>query len=126
LQFRYRGSRRESSVAQLFSLGHMTATQLYCKIVGIALCFMGAYFVIHFFRGRAALKRWAQEHGFQILKSQAVSSFAGSFTWNHNLAIYFVQVRDQEGKTRDGWVRCGSFWLGVLSSKTEVRWKDEL
>jgi hypothetical protein len=29
LQFRYRGSRRESAVAQLFSLGHIERTQQY-------------------------------------------------------------------------------------------------
>jgi hypothetical protein len=105
---------------------HMTTMQLYWRLTGIALCFFGVFFVVHYLRGRSALKRWAHQNGLQILKSKLTSSFAGSFTWNHNQTIYFIQVRDREGNVRDGWVRCGSFWLGVLSSKTEVRWKDEL
>lgn len=107
--------------------GKVTTTiQLYWKLTGIALCFFGVFFVVHFLRGRSVLKRWAHQNGLQILKSKLTSSFGGSFNWNCNRPIYFIQVRDREGNVRDGWVRCGSFWLGLLSSKTEVRWKDEL
>jgi hypothetical protein len=29
------------------------------------------------------------------------------------------------GGVRSGWVRCGSWWLGLLSDQVEVRWDQE-
>jgi hypothetical protein len=39
LQFRYRGSRRESAVAQLFSLGHIRAMKIIRLILISLICF---------------------------------------------------------------------------------------
>jgi hypothetical protein len=41
LQFRYRGSRRESAVAQLFSLGHFTTPHMKPKLRDIEFCLLG-------------------------------------------------------------------------------------
>jgi hypothetical protein len=82
-------------------------------------------FVWSFSRGRALLNHWAQENGFEILHSEFRMAGAGPFTWTRNQIVYFVRVRDREGRERSGWVRCGSFWRGIFSDKTEVRWKDE-
>ena len=80
-----------------------------------------------FSRGRTLLNRWAEVHGFEILHSECRTLCAGPFTWtsSRNQMVYFVRVRDHEGRERSGWVRCGSFWSGIASEKTEVRWKDE-
>jgi hypothetical protein len=80
-----------------------------------------------FSRGRTLLNRWAHDNGFEILHSEVRTLCAGPFTWTSSRGqiVYFVQVRDPEGRERSGWVRCGSFWRGIGSDKTEVRWKDE-
>jgi len=104
----------------------MTTTKLYWNQIGVGLCGVGVFLVVYILRGRLVLKRWARANGFQILKSEITSSFAGSFTWNYGQIIYFVRVRDQDGKTRDGWVKCGSFYLGVWSNKTATKWKGEV
>ena len=105
---------------------NVTATQLYWSVAGCGLFYIVVFFGVYYLRGRSVLKRWAYENGFQILKSKTASSFAGSLTWNYGQTIFYIQVRDKNGKVRDGWVRCGSFWAGVWSNKTEIRWKDEL
>jgi hypothetical protein len=96
----------------------------------IPICFAAVivvWVVWSFSRGRTLLKRWAHENGFQIVHSEFRTLFAGPFTWtsSRNQIVYFVRVRDQVGRERSGWVRCGSFWSGIVSDETEVRWKDE-
>jgi hypothetical protein len=45
LPFRYRGSRRESAVAQLISLGHIRVMKRFAIVLGVlALIFLGAHF----------------------------------------------------------------------------------
>ena len=103
----------------------MTTTQPYWGGIGFALL-LGVYCVVHYLRGRSVLKHWAHENGFQIMKSEVTLSFTTPFGWNGSQITYFVRVRDQEGKERACWVRCGNYWTGVWSRKTETRWKDEL
>jgi len=103
----------------------MDSTGAYLILIGFAAIVV-VMVVWSFSRGRALLNRWAQDNGFQILHSEMRTLCAGPFTWtsSRNQMVYFVRVRDQEGRERSGWVRCGSFWLGIWSDKTEVRWKD--
>jgi len=80
-----------------------------------------------FLRGRTLVERWAKNNGFQILQSEIRPWCAGPFTWRSSRGqiVYFVRVLDTEGKERSGWVQCGSFWCGVSSDKTEVRWRNQ-
>ena len=39
--------------------------------------------------------------------------------------VYYVKARDQQGNIRSGWVRCGSWWWGLWSDQTQVRWENE-
>ena len=95
-----------------------------------ALLLMGAIVLItyvtwFFLRSRSLLHRWASANGFQILDSRFSPSGPLSWTSSRSQTIYFVRVRDKEGQERRGWVRCGSFWVGVFSDKIEVRWEGE-
>jgi hypothetical protein len=101
-----------------------TFTYFLLIAAGVALA---GYVVWHFSRANSLLHRWADENGFQILQSETRTIFAGPFTWtsSRNQIVYFVRVRDREGRERSGWLRCGSFWSGIFSDKTEIRWKDE-
>ena len=96
----------------------------------LILIFFAGVVVIYqlwaFSRGRTLLNRWAEENNLQILHSELRTLCAGPFTWKSSRSqlVYFVRVRDRAGGERSGWVRCGSFWHGISSDKTEVRWKD--
>ena len=44
--------------------------------------------------------------------------------WPSQRMIYYVTVRDSAGRTRHAWVRCGGYFLGMLSDNMDVRWED--
>ena len=75
-------------------------------------------------RGGDILTRWAQENGFTILERQQVVFYKGPFTLTSTRSqiVYRVTVQDNTGSTRSGWVRCGSWWGGLISNAAEVRW----
>ncbi len=85
-----------------------------------------AAFVWHISRSRSLLQRWAAENDYTILNSDYRYFSKGPFFWTSSKGqtVYHVTVRDHEGNVRNGWVRCGSWWLGLLSDKTEVRWES--
>jgi hypothetical protein len=77
-------------------------------------------------RSRAILQAWAETNGYRILRQQYRFFFTGPFfpTIARGQAVYYVTVRDQGGVIRHCWVRCGSWWLGLLSDKVQVRSED--
>jgi hypothetical protein len=77
-------------------------------------------------RSIAVLRKWAAENNFELLRSERSFS-SGAFRWLTSVktSVFFVNVRDREGRERSGWVRCGSPFEGVLfSDKAEVKWKE--
>ena len=95
----------------------------------LILLFVGlgiAGLVWHFSRSRSLLEQWASENGYTILHREYRNLFRGPFFWTSSKTqtVYYVQVRDRDGNVRTGWVRCGSWWLGLMSDKTEVRWEN--
>jgi hypothetical protein len=80
----------------------------------------------HFSRSRSILESWAAQNGYEILESQFRNFFKGPFFWtsSRGQTVYYVKVRDQSGNVRTGWVRCGGWFLGMLSDKAQVRWED--
>ncbi len=79
----------------------------------------------HFTRSRSLLEQWATENGYRILTSD-YRVLKGPLFWtsSRDQTVYRVTVRSREGVVRSGWVRCGSWWFGLFSNKTEVRWDD--
>jgi hypothetical protein len=92
----------------------------------LAIGLVVAGFAWHFSRSKALLKQWASENGFELLHSEYRNFFKGPFFWttSRGQTVYYVQVSDSAGNVRSGWVRCGSWWMGLMSDKTEVRWED--
>lgn len=76
-------------------------------------------------RSHDIIALWAQENGYRIL-SQDFAPFKGPFFWSSSRGqtVYHVVVADESGRQREGWVRCGSWWGGLLSSQVEVQWKE--
>jgi hypothetical protein len=77
-------------------------------------------------RSQAMLSRWAAENDYQILDSNYRLFCRGPFFWNSSKSqsVFRVTILDRQGHTHTGWVRCGSWVLGLWSEQTEVRWDD--
>ncbi len=99
----------------------------------IFLFVIGGLFVIgslawHFSRSREVLEQWAEEQGFELLHREYRNLIRGPFFWttSRGQTVYYVRVRDQQGVERSGSVRCGGWFLGLLTNPAEVRWEDEV
>jgi hypothetical protein len=97
-------------------------------VLGFSLVFVIVVFSIawHFSRSRQLLEKWVVDNGYQLVHREYRSLRRGPFFWttSRGQAVYYVVVRDALGKERSGWVRCGSWWLGLSSDKVEVAWED--
>ena len=81
----------------------------------------------HFSRSRSLLEPWAAENGYRIVESSYRNLVRGPFFWttSKGQTVYRVTVEDESGRRRSGWVRCGGWFLGLLSDRVDVRWDDE-
>ena len=81
----------------------------------------------HFSRSRSLLDQWAADNGFRIIESSYRNLVRGPFFWttSKGQTVYRVTVEDGSGRRRSGWVRCGGWFLGLLSDRVQVRWDDE-
>jgi hypothetical protein len=94
----------------------------------IALVVVALFLCIrwHFARSAAILQNWADENGFEILEKSHRFIFKGPFFFRttDKQVVYRVTVRDKSGNAYTGWVACGSWWFGLLSSKARVIWDE--
>jgi hypothetical protein len=83
-------------------------------------------FLWHFTRSDSLLSQWAERNCYTILHQEYRTFFKGPFFWTSgkDQTVYYVVVEDQAGNRRKGWVRCGGFFLGLLSDHVEVRWDE--
>jgi hypothetical protein len=97
---------------------------LFMLLLMFSLVAMG--FAWHFHRSRSLLERWAERNGCRILAAEYRHVFRGPFFWTSSKGqtVYRVTV-EVPGGVRTGWVRCGSWWFGLLSDRAEVRWNEE-
>jgi len=77
-------------------------------------------------RGKSMLETWAYQNGYEILSREECWLFRGPFFWSSSKGqkVYKVSLRDADGIVRNGYVRCGSYWIGLWSDKVELRWDD--
>ncbi len=80
----------------------------------------------HFGRSQSLLDMWAAENGYHIIRKEYRNFFRGPFYWttSKGQTVYYVTVQDKAGRRRSGWVRCGGWWLGLLTDYVEVRWDE--
>ena len=83
--------------------------------------------VWHYSRSRSLLEEWASENGYRILSSEHRHLVRGPFFWttSKGQTVYRVSIEDREGRVRSGWVRCGSWMMGLWSDRVQVKWDDE-
>jgi hypothetical protein len=75
-------------------------------------------------RGSAFLDQWASRCRYRIISREFRYFFKGPFFWTSSNAqvVYYVTIEDGLGRVRSGWVRCGGYFLGLLSDDVEVQW----
>lgn len=78
-------------------------------------------------KSRSLVEQWAHQHGYTLLHYERRIFFLGPFFWttSRSQIVYYLRIRDQQGTERTGWIRCGSWMLGLLTDAVEVRWEDE-
>jgi hypothetical protein len=77
-------------------------------------------------RSQSLMVRWAAQHGYQILHYEYRTFRRGPFFWttSRGQTVYYVEVLDGQGERHKGWLRCGGWFVGLLSNQVEVRWES--
>jgi hypothetical protein len=80
----------------------------------------------HFSRSNSLLHQWAAKNNYRIIRQEYRNLFKGPYLWTSakGQTVYYVLIEDSVGDQRNGWVRCGGWWFGLLSDEVEVRWDD--
>jgi len=75
-------------------------------------------------RSRRLLDEWAADNGITITSRERRYLRRGPFLWTTGRGqdVYYITAVDGSGTSRSGYVRCGSFWGGILSDKVTVEW----
>jgi hypothetical protein len=96
------------------------------EIIGVGAVFIVIIAAITFdyYRSNSILQRWADQNGYRIVQRERRAFFRGPFFWTtgHNRVVFYVTVEDAHGQQRNAWVRCGGWFLGLLSNNVDVRW----
>lgn len=109
------------------TLETLTQNLLTLVIFGLSLTLIILTTLWFYKRSEIVLKDWAAQNGYELLEAKINWFNLGPFFWTSakGQVVYYIQVLNKRtGQTRRGWVRCGSFWLGLMSDKAEVRWDE--
>lgn len=88
-----------------------------------ALASVSQYVYHRLFGPPAMVRRWAEDHGFQVLQCRLCYFSSGPYTWrlsHRGVSVYRVRVQNSDGCERLGWVRCVACDFGA----TEWRWDE--
>jgi hypothetical protein len=110
---------------------------LHVDITLIATVGLGAPFIVlaillagicamgwHYGRAQTLLDRWAVRCGVKLVAAEYRWIARGPFWWraSRGQAVFRVEVIDGFGQYHRGWVRCGSWYLGLLSDTADAVW----
>lgn len=91
----------------------------------LALMVVGGFIYVYVVRSRYLLRKWARDHGYELLHADFRMLRKGRYMWSsRGQAVFRVEVRDREGRTRQGWVRCGGWWTGVWGEHVESKLEE--
>lgn len=103
----------------------MDDTFLFVIFIGLA-CVIGVMSIAWSNnRSQQIVESWASRNGYTLLSAEQRHMMRGPFFWTtaRGQTVYYITVRDQHGMVRSGWLRCGSWWLGLWSDQADVRWE---
>ncbi len=89
-------------------------------IVLVAVCWVALTCTWHWFRSRSLLKKWANENGFELVRMNQKKLYKSPFVSSRHQEVFHIRVRDNKGRERSGWAKCGGYFLGFLVNKVEV------
>jgi len=101
----------------------LSGLSIFLLIVTIIVAFL----IYHEKRTNSILSKWAAENGLQIVKrtSGLFRRCPFFFTLGHQ-DVFYLLVRDRQGRERGCWVRLGDFLFGSLfTDLVEVKWEDK-
>jgi len=91
------------------------------SILILGLTLIAVVIFLMYSRAKSILQTWADENGYQILSSNP--RFLGRGPYTYTLLgkqwVFHVVVRASDG-TKSGYVKCGSFFWGVIVNKAEA------
>jgi hypothetical protein len=75
-------------------------------------------------RSAFLLRQWAEENDLRIVAQEERKFFRGPFLWNSSKGqmVYYVTVEEGDGNLKSGFVRLGSWALGIFSDQVAVKW----
>lgn len=75
-------------------------------------------------RAGEILEAWAAESRVRVVSREIRWLLRGPFSWRsgEGHVVFRVGVVDERGERRDGFVRCGSWFFGLLSNRADVVW----
>ncbi len=78
-------------------------------------------------KSKRMVEDWARQQGLYIVSSEFRWWRRGPFFWksSRNQTVLYVTVRMPDGSPRSAFIRCGSWWWGLLGDQMEVKWLDE-
>src|ERR1700681_1721332 len=74
---------------------------------------------LNYRRSSTMLRNWASQNGYRIIQANMRYFFTGPFFWTtgKGQSVFRVEVENQQGFRRTGWVRCGSWIWGLIIDK---------
>ena len=103
----------------------MTASSAQLPMLVVLVLLVAMSLVWHSRRSRTLLERWAERNGYRIIDADYRNFFRGPFFWTtaKGQTVHRVTV-EVKGVVQTGWVRCGTWRLGLFSDRAEVRWDE--
>lgn len=72
------------------------------------------------------LREWAATNGYRVVDFERRWLRQGPFFVfsSKNQTVFYVTLADRESHVRHAYVRCGGWFLGMLSDQVNVEWVD--
>jgi len=71
---------------------------------------------------RAMVDRWAVATGFTILRYERRILSPWMMSKSSLQRIFYVRVREPDGRIRRAWLLCGGWLIGTWSDRVVIRW----
>ena len=96
-------------------------------LFAIIMIILGSVVAWSIRKPQSLIERWAARNGYQLLRSKYRAFHKGPYMWDSSGAqtVHYVEVLDETGNRRKGWVRCGGTFLGLLSDELDVKWEQD-
>ena len=103
----------------------MNDTVLMIAMLLPAVLFAVSLYWIDIVRRRECLYRWASINNLNLVVfryPRVTETSAFPFSVSHSQHVFRVEIETESGERQFGWVRVGSPWRGLSSSRADVRW----